>query len=180
MKITEENFICELQCRNEQALEYVITNYGWIIKSVVKKHLYHLENYHEECINDILMGIWNNISQFDPSRNTFKNWVAGISKFKSFDYMRKYLKDLEHTNIEDVEENISTKSDEFLIDEENTYDRLLACLSEKDRDLFTRLYIEEQHIEEISHQTGLKTEVIYNRVSRGKRKIRQLFHLTGR
>ena len=39
MKIKEENFILELRRKNEKALDYVIDNYGWIIKSIVRKHL---------------------------------------------------------------------------------------------------------------------------------------------
>ena len=41
MKINEENFIIQLRRKNEKALDYVIDNYGWIIKSIVKKHLYN-------------------------------------------------------------------------------------------------------------------------------------------
>ena len=43
MKINEDNFIEQLKFRNEKALEYVIDNYGRIVKSVVKKHLFSLE-----------------------------------------------------------------------------------------------------------------------------------------
>ncbi|WP_286674445.1 sigma factor, partial [Clostridium sp. ZBS14] len=85
----EENFIFELKKKNEKALYYVIDNHGWIIKSVVKKHLYNLQSIQDECINDILLGIWNNIEKFDSSKGSFKNWIAGISKFKCIDYKRK-------------------------------------------------------------------------------------------
>lgn len=105
MKVNEYNYIKELRNRNEKALDYVIDNYGWIIKSVVGKHLYGIQSVQEECINDVLLGIWNNINSFDESKSDFKNWVAGICKFKCIDYKRKYLKDLQHENIEDL--NIS-------------------------------------------------------------------------
>ena len=64
MKVNENNYIRELRNRNEKALDYIIDNYGWIIKSIVKKHLYNLHSVQEECINDILLGIWNNIREF--------------------------------------------------------------------------------------------------------------------
>lgn len=38
-----------------------------------------------------------------------------------------------------------------------------------------KLYVEEMEPEEVSRQTGMKKDVIYNRVSRGRRKIRKLF-----
>jgi hypothetical protein len=45
LKITEENFIDEMKKGNEKALEYVIDNYAWIIKTVLKKHLFYLEDF---------------------------------------------------------------------------------------------------------------------------------------
>ena len=92
MKITEENFIQQLKKRNEKALEYVINNYGWILKTVIKKHLHYLPNYYEECMNDCLLAIWNNIDAYDVKRNSFSNWIGKIAKYKSIDYVRKYIK----------------------------------------------------------------------------------------
>ncbi len=53
-------------------------------------------------MNDCLLAIWENIHSYDPKRSSFKNWIGGIAKYKSIDYTRKYLKDLENENIEDV------------------------------------------------------------------------------
>lgn len=53
--------------------------------------------------------------------------------------------------------------------------QILACLKPKDRELFLRLYIEEENMEEVSQSTGLAKPVIYNRLSRGKKRIRSLF-----
>jgi RNA polymerase sigma-70 factor (ECF subfamily) len=178
MKITEENFILQMKNRNERALEYVIDNYGWIIKSIVKKHLYNLESHQQECINDILLGIWNNIDSFDQEKNTFKNWAAGISKYKTIDCRRKYLRDLENKNIDyvdiavedDVHKEVTKKEIEKDLDE------LLNCLKNEDKELFLKLYVEEQDISHISKETGLKREVIYNRLSRGKRKLKKMFN----
>ena len=47
MRITEENFIYHLRKKNEQALEYVIDNYGGIVRSVIKRHLYNLPDYYD-------------------------------------------------------------------------------------------------------------------------------------
>lgn len=179
MEITENNFVLQLKNRNEKALEYVLNNYGWIIKSVVKKHLYNLENYQEECINDILLGIWNNINSFDENKNTFKNWIAGISKYKSIDYKRKYLKYLEQQSLSNFELKIEDNALAELTEKELNEDleQLLNCLKSEDKELFLKLYVEEEEINCISSETGLKKDIIYNRVSRGKRKIRKMFNI---
>lgn len=176
MKINEENFIIQLRKRNENALDYVIDNYGWIIKSIVKKHLYNLQSVQDECINDVLMGIWNNITTFDENKSEFKNWIAGIAKFKSIDYKRKYLKGLEYENIDDLNISVSESTYEILENELSLeVEEMLNCLNEKDRDLFYKLYVEEIEVNKISEETGMKRDTIYNRVSRAKKKIRDIF-----
>lgn len=179
MKITEENFILELKKKNEEALEYVIDNYGWIVKTIVRKHLFKLNSYEDDCINDIFLGIWNNISSFNKGKNTFENWIAAISKYKAIDYKRKYFKDLKNKNIES-EIIISNYEKEFLSNitknelDENV-ESLLNCLNKKDKNIFLSLYVEENNLDYISKITGMKKENIYNRISRGKKKLRSLF-----
>lgn len=177
MKICEDNFIEQLKKKNEKALIYVIDQYGGLIKSIIWKNLYSLKDCQEECMNDVLMGIWNNISYYDKTCNSFKNWAAGIARYKSIDYLRKYAKDLDNANWDDV---VIVKEDEHLksvieneISEE--LESMLDCLNASDRELFIQLYAKDRDVDEVSKQTGLKKDVIYNRVSRGKRKIRNLF-----
>ncbi|MGL4107315.1 sigma-70 family RNA polymerase sigma factor [Clostridium sp. LP20] len=176
MKVNEENYILLLRRRNEKALDYVIDNYGGLIKVVVKKQLYNLSSLQDECINDILLGIWNNIDKFDEKRSEFKNWVIGIAKFKSIDYKRKYLRELAYENIDEL--NLSTPDNTYngitikALEEELGI--LLSYLKEEDRELFRKIYLEEKDILEIVKETGLKREIIYNRISKGKKKIRRL------
>lgn len=40
MKITEKNYIQQLQLHNEEALIYVIDMYGGLLKAVIRKHLF--------------------------------------------------------------------------------------------------------------------------------------------
>ncbi len=175
MRITENNFVSQLKKRNEKALEYVLNNYGWIVKTVVKKHLHNLERYQEECINDVFLGVWNNIYSFDKNKSTFKNWIAGISKYKSIDYKRKYLKDLEQQSLTNFELKMEDNSLNEIIKKELSEDLevLLNCLKSEDKDLFLKLYVEEKDIDSISKETGLKRDIIYNRISRGKRKLKK-------
>lgn len=179
MVISEDNFINQLKMRNEKAIDYILEQYGWIIKSTVKKHLYNLQSLQDDCINDILMAVWNNIDSFDENRSEFKNWLAGVSKYKCIDYKRKYLKSLAYENIDDL--NISEEDNSLneILNNELSKDleSMLNCLKKEDRDLFLKLYVEEKDINDICRETGMKRAVIYNRISRGKKKIRSLFNL---
>lgn len=181
LKINEENFIDQMKKGNEKALDYVIDNYAWILKSVLKKHLFHLMDFYEECMNDCLLAIWENINYYNPEKSSFKNWIGGIAKYKSIDYVRKYLKEMEKENIEDI--NIPVEDDclkEILITEirEET-EKILRNLSQKDQVIFRELYFEDKNMDEISKDTGISKPVLYNRISRGKKKIRNEINIQG-
>ena len=77
--------------KKEEGLRLLIEAYGDYINTIVKNNLKDLSYYQEECINDILLSIWNNIDSYDKDKNTLKNWIGVISKYKTIDYKRKYL-----------------------------------------------------------------------------------------
>ncbi len=176
MKINEENYMDQLQKHNERALLYVIDEYGGLLKAVISKSLFQMQGYQEECMNDVLMAIWNHIDSFQPEKNSFKNWIAAIAKYKAIDYLRKYQKEqmevpLETTECDRImESKPPAMTDEDEISEE--MEKLLSCLSAQDRELFLRLYVEEESVEEISQSVQLSKPVIYNRLSRAKKKLR--------
>ena len=50
MKIGEKNYIKQLRLHNEKALAYVIDEYGGLIMSVIRKHLFYLPEKQEATI----------------------------------------------------------------------------------------------------------------------------------
>ena len=56
---------------------------------------------------------------------------------------------------------------------------MLVNLSEEDRKIFEMLYFEEMSMDEISEETGHTKPVLYNRISRGKSKIRDSVNIDG-
>ena len=77
--------------KNPKGSGYAIDNYGGIITLVERNHLGTLINYEEECINDVLLSIWESIEGYDKNKNTFKNWICAIAKYKSINYRKKYF-----------------------------------------------------------------------------------------
>lgn len=177
MKIGPHNYIRQLQLHNEKALLYVIDEYGGLLKSIIRRHLSRLPERQEECLDDVLLKIWQNISDFDESKNTFKNWAAAIARYRSIDYLRQYRRELTAVSIEAAE---PAMEDRMLADAMETeiseeLEQMLETLSPLDRELFRKLYVEEKPMDIVSTETGLKREVIYNHLSRGKEKLRRQF-----
>ena len=179
MRITEHNYLEQLNYGNEAALEYVVKTYGGLVKSVVKRHLYNLQQYEEDCINDVYFAVWTHISNYCPERNSFANWIAGIARLKSLDYVRKYLSGGKEVYLEEaVLNNILTENiDDELSGREisREMEQMLSCLKEEDRELFYRLYVNEQTMDEIQEQMETDKTVLYNRLSRAKKRLRKRY-----
>ena len=179
MKIGKHNYIRQLQLHNEKALLYVIDAYGGLLKSIIRKQLFSLPQRQEECLDDVLLKIWQNISDFDESKNSFKNWAAAIARYRAIDYLREYQREISTVDIEDT---VIAREDQRLaamIEQEisEEVERMLDSLKPVDRDLFIRLFVEEQSMELVSRETGMKKEVIYNRLSRSKQRLRRQFRV---
>ena len=157
--------------KEEHALECLLDRYGGLLKAITA---YHLDvSLREDCMNEVLFIVWNEIHQYNPNKNTLKNWIGAVCKYKCIDYKRKYYKE----HYEELDETIpdkKTPEKEILRREmEQETEELLACLSPSDREIFRRRYIEEETIKEISAGMKLSPSVLYNRLSKVKKKLRK-------
>jgi RNA polymerase sigma-70 factor, ECF subfamily len=175
MEVNKENFIRTIKRRDERGLYYVIDTYGWLIKSIVKKHIYNLD-LQNECINDILLAVWFHIGSFNSDKGTFENWIGAVSKYKCINFKRKHLKLLETQNIDDLNlesdyciENEVIKN-QLSCDMEN----LLNNLNDEDKKLFLMHYVEEKDVRILSKEMDIRTSALYNRLSRGRSKLRAI------
>lgn len=175
MKISEDNYVELMKKGNEKALWYFIEHHGWIVKSIVHKKMAAFPEEQEECMNDIFLAIWENAGKYDERRAAFTTWAAAVAKYRTFHYMCTHCKEKHYENIDDIEiighEDVNAEAYRF--DEEREFRELLGCLSKEDQEIFMKLFWEEMSHEEISSSTGMSKEVLYNRISRGKKKIRK-------
>lgn len=167
----DELIIKYIKKRKEKGMEMLIDSYRGLITSVVRKHLGVLINYEEECVSDVLLSIWDNIKSFDKNKNNFKNWICAISKYKAIDYKRKYLSKIETL---DISEEIYYIDKELLKSEmEEEINDILSYLNESDKELFINHYLKGENLEEIAIKNNTRISNLYNRLSRGRRKIRE-------
>lgn len=175
MKISNDNFIYQLHVKNEDALMYVIDEYGGLIKAVIRKNMSCLRLKQDECFNDVLLSIWEHIDSFHSDNNSFKNWIAAIAKYKSIDYMRKYKYETDKIAYGEMENYELQSEDRMEIFDNEISERmeeLLSVLKPKDREILIRIYANEEPVEQVSRNLNIEKSVIYNRVSRAKKKLR--------
>ena len=166
----DDKIVAGIIKKDQKAVELLVDEYGGLIWSIVKFHLSVFEVYQEECRNDILLAIWQNIDRYDANKNSLKNWIGAISKYKCIDYKRKYYKEL---RLEALDETIPDTKNTFEQTMQNEIDSLLSGLSPGDRELFYRHYILGEKVETIAKDFHKSSGYFYNRLSRGRKKLKQ-------
>ncbi|MDF2822151.1 MAG: polymerase subunit sigma-70 [Clostridiales bacterium] len=170
--MSDEFMIKSIIGQKEEGLKMLIDKYSGLLIAVVRRNLGTLSRYEEECVDDVLFSIWTHIESFDPSKNTFKNWICAIAKYKAIDYLRKYKRDFLVVDIETTE---MLTEDSGLIECEiqEAIDELLSGLKPEDKEIFIKHYIEQKNVIDISNEMGISTDSIYSRLSRGRKKLRK-------
>ncbi|WBL15471.1 sigma-70 family RNA polymerase sigma factor [Sutcliffiella sp. NC1] len=101
MKITAENVVQQIKLKNEEALTFLISSYGGLLKAIVRKYLHGNQQDIEECLSDVIVSIWYHIESYDASKNEFKQWIAAIAKYRALDYVRKGERSMKYrSNVE--------------------------------------------------------------------------------
>ena len=99
----------------------------------------------------------------------------GHGKYRCIDYKRKYARGM---LAGEIPENLPAPdtAERAVLEEEaqRELDELLACLSPHDRDLFYRRYIRDEDIRTIARDQNTKPEVLYNRISRGRKRLKTM------
>ena len=164
----EKKIIKGIKNRDENALKAFIDSYGPVMKASIYKVLTFNESIRMEVLNESVLAVWDNIDSFDPKRSSFKNWCAGVARYKAIDALRKEIR---HKSVDfDEVENYIEDETEIYLDET---EEILKVLDEKDREIFRKLFIEGYSYDDLEKIYDISKAGLYNRVSRGKKKIRK-------
>lgn len=174
MRANENNFIKRLKRKKEDALDFIVDTYLPLIKGVAYKVLSPLgdEGLIEECMNDILLSIWNNAEKFNGDSTDFKKWICAIAKYKSIDYYRRSSKKVEFNTTDMDLNHQKSAEDELIIREDKTeLIHLINLLEPVDRNIFMMKFFLGIRTEAISSKLGLTNASVDNRIYRGKKRL---------
>ena len=166
--MNEKKIIRGIKNRDEKTLRAFIDSYGPVMKASIYKVLTFNEEVRMEVLNDSVLAVWDNIDSFEPARSSFKNWCAGIARYKAIDALRKEIR---HKSVDlDEVSNYLEDDEELNIDES---EQILKVLDEKDREIFRKLFIEGYSYDDLANVYDISKAGLYNRVARGKKKIKE-------
>ena len=165
--VTDKELALSVVRRDERAFGLLVERYGGLIRSITA---FHLKNtmYAEECINDVLLALWQNMDRYDSEKNSLKNWIGAVCKYKCADYLRRHYRE---SCLCQLTEDIPAQEPEDLRELVN---ELLENLSPADRELFRSHYLEGESIVDIARKKGDSPDRLYNRLSLGRRRLRKL------
>lgn len=165
----EKKLINSLKNKDEKALADLIENYSGILKSVIKRVLQSFPDLWDECLNETLMAVWQNIDSYDCKRSSFKNWCASVARYKAIDTLRREVR---HNNREEIRDENSYTGNEF---DRVLLKEIFKYLSPEDRKLFEAIFIEGYTYDEMAQKLGVSKDALYSRVKRSRRKIEKEF-----
>lgn len=151
----DRKLISGIKKKKESYLIEFIDIYGPVLKASIIKTIGNRKELVNEILNDSILAIWDNIDSFDESKSSFKNWCAGVAKYKAIDAIRKENRH-KSVDLEDIEEAIGTYKD----------------YSFDDSEIFRKLYIEGYSYDDIAKIKQIPKDRLYNRVSRSKKKLK--------
>jgi len=163
----DDKIIQAIKQQQEQGITMLLEQYGGLLQAIVRKYIAGRPQEIEECMADIVVSIWYHIDDFDYTKNTFKNWIAVIAKFKAIDALRKIQRQQEMVELSEQ----LPHQQKLSLD----WGTLLAQLPLQEQHIFKQYYFEGVETKTIAEQYEAKESWVHNKLSRSRKKLRTLF-----
>ena len=123
----------------------------------------------EEIVSDVFLSLWKNADGIDLQRGTLRGYLAGAAHNQICKRLRSRKPEfsLEELGTDMLEAVQASPSDSLLWD-------AVAELGEEDAEIFVRFYRYGESLKEIAHAMDFKLSTIKTRLSRGKKKLKQI------
>ncbi|GFP75833.1 sigma-70 family RNA polymerase sigma factor [Clostridium fungisolvens] len=176
--MNDKDIIQGILRKDTSALNNLIDKYGSIIYNVIASVLNgsHENSSIDECVDDVLLCLWNNIDCFSIDKGVLKNWIIVVAKNKALTYKKKLKKDLQNVELESTQINSNENIEESYLEKDRLNEAmiLLNNLDEVDKEIFKARYFEDKSISAIAKDLNLSKMAVYNRLSRGRKKLKKI------
>ncbi|MEI5995480.1 sigma-70 family RNA polymerase sigma factor [Candidatus Enterococcus mansonii] len=158
-------------------LEKLIDLLGTDIVKCIRAVLNHSNEkaYHKEVENEVFYRIWQKIDSFDENKSSLKTWSLTITRNSCLDKKRRIIREQRMIPMEQLPESTF---DSKYFEKENFLD-LLIFLSKEDQLIFLKYYYYQDTPNEIAKELKMDVSQVYNHLSRGRKKLKQLLEKGG-
>jgi RNA polymerase sigma-70 factor (ECF subfamily) len=177
-KTEEADLVRRVQARDEIAFREIVDRYQTKVFSIIYGILRN-HNDAEDIAQQVFSKIYFSIGNFD-NRSSLLTWIYKITVNECYDYLRKKkVRKLVYES--DFNEDESLRFEQTEPDPGAAYDttlarrdlvvKLLAKVSEEDRNLMMLKEVEGHSVEELAEMTGLNENTIKVRLFRARQKL---------
>jgi len=176
-KVQDKEIIERIKKKDYAGLEELLAVYGdsmlRTIHSVLSQP--HEVSERQDVANEVFYEVWQKIAAYQPERSRLITWLLLISRSRAIDHKRKLNKrSLEEKPVDEqelaIEESPLTKE---------TFLGFIEDLEALDQRIFLLYYFYQESPETIAEQTDLNVSAIYNRLSRGRKRLKERMTIDG-
>ncbi|XUC78355.1 hypothetical protein IGI78_001667 [Enterococcus sp. DIV1767] len=173
----DEEIIERIKKKDYAGLEELLAVYGdsmlRTIHSVLSQP--HEVSERQDVANEVFYEVWQKIATYQPERSRLITWPLLISRSRAIDHKRKLNKrSLEEKPVDEQElaiEDSPLTKENFL--------GFIEDLEALDQRIFLLYYFYQESPETIAEQTDLNISAIYNRLSRGRKRLKERMTIDG-
>jgi len=175
--VQDKEIIERIKKKDYAGLEELLAVYGdsmlRTIHSVLSQP--HEVSERQDVANEVFYEVWQKIAAYQPERSRLITWLLLISRSRAIDHKRKLNKrSLEEKPVDEqelaIEESPLTKE---------TFLGFIEDLEALDQRIFLLYYFYQESPETIAEQTDLNVSAIYNRLSRGRKRLKERMTIDG-
>ena len=172
----EKRMIKKILKKDPKGLDYIMNTYMKKIYFLVDKIIgFYGKEEVEECVSDVLLAIWEDISEFDESKGSFNSFIYMKTKYKALDYKRKLER--KYKKYEILEDDISNKvsTEEIILYKESSEEiiNIINHFKEPDKTYFYLRYFMYYKVEDIAKKYKTTRASVENRLYRCRLKIKE-------
>lgn len=147
--------------------------YGALMRYVIEPILESPEDQ-EDCIQNVLYTLLTKIGTFDPSRGSFKAWLAAVTRNTALKMTRREKRTESYEELsEDIPSDRPGAEEQVLRKEMLQEVRsALSRLPERDKQIIYRRYYFNQPVAQIAAELGMTERAAEGRLYRIKKKLR--------
>lgn len=178
----EEQIIIRLRNRDEEALEWMIEQYGSMVYFVIHRIIGPITSKEdiEELSSEVFVWLWNEIEQYDGSKGTLKTFLLMKTKYMALDFKRQQEKKnikLKRTDEIEIETLASSESMEIQLSKRELLQQLyffIEELKEPDRSYFIMRYYWQYEVKQIALHFKTSVKSVESSLYRIRKQLKTL------
>ena len=171
----EKKLIARLRAHSYGALEKLIELYTPYVSVIVYNVIGTAMSREdaEEVVSDVFLSLWRPAGAPDANKGTLRAYLAATARNAAKNKLRRTvihdpIDDADVGTCGDISEDVEKREERAVIID------IIKSLGEPDSEIFIRYYYYDEKISKIAAATGLHTANVKTRLSRGRKKIKEI------